>query len=533
MPYTVIQSGTALQFVDAAGALTSLSLPSTLTVTADVPPRWAIYQNYAILVNSASRPLTVDALGTVRPLTPIAPKTAVVVAAGAAGTLSGSYGSLRYTFIIKDAIGNVIAESDFSPASNTVTISAQMLAVSGLELSTETISARRIYRPTNGGAVLFPWIDVDGNTITTVSDDLSDAGLSLVAAPILGTPPRLTTIAEFRGRLFGVGDVDVDNIRYTEAGIQYAWPEDNILPIPPIGSDVYGIVAMLPRRDALGIARRNTLVQITGTGSEDSAGIPDFDVVILSKELGVESQESVQIFRDTAYFLWKDGVYTWGPEGIKCISDGMGDKGNVRSWFVTNSYFNSAMFPHAFGQIDPTHPHYRLYLASAGSNVIDRWIEYDINDGTWWGPHLTSLFSPTAAVNILDINNAVVPMIGGATALYQEQSTRTDGASTAISFDVIGKRHAMDAPDLEKYWGELSLYGKVQSAGYLTTTSRVGTLSATQTIVQYFNMTLNRQRLGRLGRGKHCQLELTNNVAGQDVELYGYKIDPVNLIGRR
>lgn len=540
MPYTVIQSGTTLKFVDTAGAVSALTLPGGISLSADVPPRFALYGNYVVLVNSPTRPLTIDGTGTVRPLTPAAPTTAPVVAAGAAGGLSGTYGGLRYTFVIKDAIGNVIAESDFSPASNSVTIAGKLLAVSAVGTSAENITARRLYRPTNGGSVLYPWIDIDGNTITTVSDDLADAGLSLVPAPILGTPPRLLTIAEFRGRLFGIGDIDHDNLRYTEAGIPYAWPEDNILAIPSVGSDNYGVVATIPRRDALGVGRRNTLVQITGTGTEDSAGIPDFDVVILSKECGVESQESVCVFRDVAYFLWKDGVYSWGPSGIACVSNGRRDMygqvtglGQVRSWFTTNSYFNRDMFPYAFAVIDVEREVYKLFLASAGSNTIDRWIEYNLSDGTWWGPHKTDLFNPVSAFTLVNVANRSLPMIGGSNAFYQEQSTRTDGSSTAISLDVLGKRFSMGVPDSDKFFGEISILGRPQTSGKLSIISRTGTLDATRTLTQYYDQTLARQRLGRLGVGKHSQIEFTQADAGVDVEIMGYHIDPVTLIGRR
>lgn len=533
MPYTVVQSGSALKFVDTAGVVSALTLPGGISLSVDVAPRFALYNNYAVMVNTPTRPLTIDGAGTVRPLTPAAPTTAPIVAAGASGGLTGTYGALRYTFIIKDSIGNVIAESDFSPASNSVTIAGKLLAVSAIGVSSENISARRLYRPTTNGSTLFPWIDIDGNTITSVSDDLSDAGLSQVPAPILGEPPRLRTIAEFRGRLFGVGDIDVDNLRYTEAGVPYAWPEDNILVIPPVGSDSFGAIAMIPRRDALGVARRNTLVQVTGTGAEDGAGDIDFDVVILSKECGVESQESVCVFRDVAYFLWKDGVYSWGPQGIRCISDGTGGKGQVRSWFVTNDYFNRDVFPYAFGVIDVERSVYKLFLASAGSTTIDRWVEYSIDDGTWWGPHKTNLFSPVSAFQLVNVANKSLPMVGGLNAFYAEQATRTDGTSTGIAFDVVGKRFDGEIPDAEKFFGEISCFGKAQSSGYLSVVSRTGTLNATRTLTQYYNQTFARQRLGRLGVGKHAQVEFLQSDAGVDVELMGYKIDPISLIGRR
>lgn len=521
--------------LDEAGAPTALTLPAGVTLRTDIPPRWCQFNNYLVLVNTPSQPLIIDSTGKVRLLSPKAPRLAPVLSAVAGGTLTGSYTGVRYTFVTVDANFNIISESDYSPASGTQAVTAQFLKASNLDISPDEISFRRLYRPTSNGAVLFQWLDLNGNVLTSVQDDLSDAGLSIFGAPILGTPPRLTQIAEFRQRLWGVSDLDVDHVLFTETGVQYAWPSDNLIAIPQIGTNVVGVNALIARREALGVGRRNMLVQITGTGVEDQDGIADFDAVILSRELGVESQETVKVFRDVAYFLWKDGVYSWGSEGIKCISD----EGGVRSWFVTNSYFNRDKFTVAFAHIDPDHPHYRLFLCSAGSTTIDRWVEYDINDGTWWGPHKTGLFTPTSAFYRLDANDKMIPLIGGSNTVYQEQATRTDGASTAIEFDAIGKQHCNDDPDVDKYFGEVSVLQKAYPTGVIQVVSRVGDLQSTnpvrpiRTITQDVSQRLPRTRVGRIGSGKHAQIEIINSEVGQNVDIYGYEIDPVNTIGKR
>ncbi len=532
MALGIIQSGADIQSVSTEGVVDTLTLPSSVSLSVAERPRWAVYGNYAIMVNTPETPLTIDATGTVRPLTPKAPKTAPVAVAGDPGGLSGVYRT-RFTFVIEDAVGNVIAESDYSPISNAVTLTSDQLKVTEVEISSEPITKRRFYRTTDNGAVFFPWFDLDGNVLTQAQDDLSDAGLSTVGAQTLGTPPRLSLIAEFRGRLFGVGDVDVDNVRYTEAGVPYAWPEDNLLVSPNAGSDAAGVAALVPRREALGVGRRNLLAQITGTGAEDSGGLVDLDMVILSKEVGIESQESVNVFRDVGYFLWKDGVYTWGSEGITCISDGDGPKGNVRSWFATDDFFNREMFPYAFAHINPFDPCYRLFLASAGSNVIDRWVEYSIQNKRWFGPHKTSLFTPTSAFNRTTAQDIVVPVIGGPTRTYSEQTLRTDGVATGIELDVIGKRHDLQAPDTEKYFGELTMLGQGQPSGIVQVVTRAGALDATRAKTQYYDLRKTRQRLGRVGQGKHAQVRLINAQAGVDVGLFGYIIDPVNALGRR
>jgi hypothetical protein len=534
MAATVVQAGSGLKMINESGAVTDLVLPAGIVLRTDVKPRWCVSNNYLVLVNTPSEPLIIDATGKVRILSPKAPRLAPVMSAVAGGTLSGVYAGVRYTFRTRDANGNIISESDYSPAGNSQAVAAQFLKAANLDLSPDEITERVLYRPTSGGSVLFQWVTLDGNIQTVIQDDLSDAGLSLFGAPILGTPPHLTMIAEFRGRLWGVGDIDVDHVRYTEAGVQYAWPSDNLIAVPQVGSDIFGVTGLAARREALGIGRRNMLLQVTGSGAEDADGIPDFDMVILSKELGIESQESVCIFRDTAYFLWKDGVYAWNSEGIKCVSDGKPDgRGSVRAWFATDSYFNRDKFSVAFAHVDKNRPVYRLFLCSAGSTTIDSWVELDLNEGTWWGPHSTALFTPISAFNRSDATDRNIPLIGTDAYVYQDKNTRTDGAATAITFDVIGKRHDMQDPDVEKYFGELSLLGEAQSGGLLTVKTRAGNLNATQAITQYWDMRKNRQKIGRAGRGKHMQVELINAEVGRDIQLFGYEVDPVNLIGRR
>lgn len=542
---TVIQAGTSLQLLDELGALSTLTLPTGVTLRTDVKPRWEIYQNRLVLVNTPSQPLSIDALGVVRLLTPRPPRLTPVLSGVGSSTLTGAYRA-KYTFVTMDLHGNIISESDYSPISSQVAIVNQFLQAATIDVSTDTITLRRLYRTTDNGAVYFQWVDLDGNVLTSIQDNLSDAGLSIIAAPTLGTPPRLTTIAEFRGRLFGCGDLDIDNLRYTEAGSPYAWPEDNLFAIPGIGSDAFGITALASRRDALGVGRRNLLVQIVGSGAESGTNI-DFDVVVVSREVGIESQETVRVFRDTAYFLWKDGVYTWNSAGITCISDGIGrgagaGYGNVRSWFNTDNYFNRDLFPLAFAEIQWDRPAYRLFLASADSPVVDTFVDFDINSKTWWGPHSTSLFSPTSAFTRTSSTDRQIPVIGSAFSVFNNQEVRTDGnpitsttasSETAIPFDVVSKRHALGAPDRDKYFGELSLFGEPQPTSTLVVAARTGELNATNTFVQSYDQTKARQRLGRLGRGKHTQLEFTNDEVGDNVRLLGYEIDPVSIIGRR
>lgn len=48
-----------------------------------------------------------------------------------------------------------------------------------------------------------------------------------------------------------------------------------------------------------------------------------------------------------------------------------------------------------------------------------------------------------------------------------------------------------------------------------------------------YDMSQGRQRLPRLGTGKFLKLEFDHNVVDEDVVLFGFEVNPVNIIGRR
>ncbi len=506
--------------MDSTGVSATLTLPTNITLASGRTPRFAIFGRYIVMVNSPSRPLTIDRFGTVRVLTPRPPGTVPVLSATAGGTLTGTY-LAKQSFQILDSFGNIISESEMGPVSNSQAVTAQWLKAANLDLSIDDVTRTRLYRTATLGSVYFPWIDVDGNTQTSVQDDLADAGLSLVAAPTLGTPPDLTLIAEWRGRLWGADRSLNDDLRYTETGRMYSWPILNSIPIPKIGADARGITALLSRKDALGIGKQNVIQQMSGNNDNSL-----YKPVKVTENCGVESQESVAVFLDTAYFLWIDGVYKWDSEGVKCISDG-----KVRSWFATGDYFNQSKFSAAFGFVDPNTKRYKLFLCSAGSTTIDRWVEYDIITGRWWGPHKTGAFTPSCGMILSTANDVLIPVVGSASGfLYKEQAVRTDSTATAIDLDINTKRHDAGTPQVTKAWKDLRVSGVPLTTGRVTITPSVGDLDASATTKPLqFPLSSAQKFVGKVGVGCHATLNFRENTVGQDVQLTGYELDFMEL----
>lgn len=529
MAFTLVQAGGNLYSMSDTGAVSSaLVLPTNVKLATNLVPRFAKFKEYAVVVNTPSRPISVDVNGTVRVLTPAAPGSQIILSTGGAGTLSGTYLALQ-TYQIQDSLGNIIAESDYGPTmTNSFTVASANLKAT-FPVCPDAVSGTQLYRTATGPtASYFPWAFVPGNTTTTYEDSTSDAALGVIAGPLLGSAPDLTLIAEWGGRLWGVDRSDVDDLRFTEAGTMYGWSGLNSIPIPHIGQDAAGITALIPRRDVLGVARRDMFVGITGTDNTNYQNRPVFG----GEGVGCVSQETAKVFNDVAYFLWRDGVYKWDSNGISSITNG-----KVRSWFTSDLYFNRSMFWRAFAEFDIFSLKYRLFLASVGSTYCDKWIEYDLSTGAWFGPHNTLAFTPTCALTVAGNNQQNYMMIGSQEGfISQDTDTRADWELQPINFQVTTKHHDVNEPDLDKYFGEVSVANEAQpTAGNLVVTPTVGELDTATPSTPFttVDMTKSRTRLGRVGVGKQATISFVENTINQNVVIRGYEINPVSLIGRR
>lgn len=529
MAFNLIQADASLYSINSAGGVSSaLTLPTGVSLSKLRYPRFVRFNRYTIVVNTPSRPLSVDDAGTVRPLTPLPPTTVPTLSGESGGVLSGTF-LVKQTFVFLDAVGNVISESDYGPLPTlSTTITSRYLRVAQLSLSADTsaISGTRLYRTTSGpGNTYFLWATIQGNTQTVFRDDLSDAGLGLIGGPALGSAPDLTLCKEWQGRLWGVDRVQVDDLRYTEAGTMYGWSGLNTLKIPHIGDDRFGITALAPRRNVLGIGRQNRLVQVAG------ATRADIRTVGVIENAGILSQESVVVYRDVVFFLWRDGVYQWDTDGLVCVSD----LANVRTWFTSNSYFNRGLFSQAFAVFDTVNLSYRLFLASAGSTTIDRWVEYSLKTGKFYGPHTTLAFSPSSAFQIRGSDDQLYAMVGSREGyVSQDNENRTDWGLVGIPMRITMNGHRMDDPDTEKYFGQLSVFNEAEPDGTLVITALTGNIGkevAGEPMTH--SLALSRERLDRVGFGKNAVLVFENSEVGQKVTINGYTIDPVHDAGRR
>lgn len=547
----LIQGGTTLYLMSQAGGATAITLPTGVTITGAANPCRAVLfgsgsDPYILVVNGLTQDIYIDKYGSARVLNVMSPLAAPTVTTGAltgpSGTLLTGVYTVAETFKIKRGDGSVILETGLGPVSTgSVALATGSLAVNAMPVSGEsTVNARGLYRSLSGGNVLYPWFDVDDNT--TLSEDRggADATLSLLptTAGFNGLPPPLKLITTWKDILWGVPRLNIDHVRWTEPRVFYTWSATNEIIAPPQNTDVYGVTAFIPRRDQLGIARRDRLYQITGD-SDDT-----FARTQVSPNIGCVSQESVVIVRDVAYFLSERGVVEWNSEAIGYVSEAQ-----VDPWFTTDNHFNRSLFSSAQGRYNPDTDTYELLVALLGSSVLNAWVKFDLKSRAWYGPDITALPLSCCASNserhgYLRATTGFPIAVFGTTNGYLQKRDQSvaDDDGQAVAMDVTLPILGDFAPELEKVWLDATLHTQMQAAttgpDVLTVTSSVGTLNADGFIVSDADVTTNAelttgfQRLDRPGTGRYLSFRFQHSAVGESVRIEGLEI-PYAIVGRR
>jgi hypothetical protein len=414
----------------------------------------------------------------------------------------------------------------------------QNASLTDIARSTDDISARRLYRTLTDGAVYFHLLDHDGNTSEALINGTSDAALELLPAlsDTLTSPPgtipsiRFKWIVEWKSRLWAIADDPtlLDTVFVTETNKVYAWP--NSIVAYPTGQDEFGIVGLVPRRNQLGIIKRNGLWQINASSSGTGLTLSNISVQqITFGKAGCISADTIVVVNDRAFWLGNDGVYEWTDNGVRNITDE-----KVAPWFKSDTYFNRSKFPDAFAKYNEQRNQYELHLAAAGSSDIDRWVALNITNGQWYGPHKTGLFTPTHAAHLVDSNGLPIALVGSSAGVIYTANATTfrDGAATAIDMDVFTPFYHGNAPDIVHYWDEVSALSKIEAAGTLSITPYVGRLDASAGTAISHDLTKGRERLRRLGVGPMLRFRLRHNTVNQSATIYGFEV-PFHEVGRR
>jgi hypothetical protein len=533
-----------------AAAIASFQPKPPLARPSPVPARAVLFGSgndpYVLVVNGLSQDIYIDKFGTARTLNVMAPVSAPTVTTGAltgpTGTLLTGVYAVAATFKVKTASGALLLETGLSPISTgSPALVTGSLAVGALPISAEpSVNARGVYRTLSGGNVLYPWFDEDNNT--TLSDDRggADATLSLLptTAGTNGLPPLLKLITTWKDILWGVPRAMIDHVRWTEPRLFYGWSATNDVLIPPVNTDLHGVTAFIPRRDQLGIARRDRLYQITGDGNDTFARTQ------VSPNIGCLSQESVVVIRDVAYFLGERGVVEWSATSCGYVSEAQ-----VNPWFNTDQYFNRSLFSLAQGRYNADVDAYELLVAGVGSSSLNMWVTFDLTLRAWFGPHLSALPLSCCASDsehhgyLRSATELPLSVFGTTTGFLEKRdATVADDDNLPVALDVTLPILGGFAPELEKVWLDPTLHSRVEPAGSgshtLTVTSAVGPLDTdgfvvdSAPIVNAADLAESYQRLDRPGAGRYLSFRFQHLAQGESVRIEGLEV-PYGVIGRR
>jgi len=247
---------------------------------------------------------------------------------------------------------------------------------------------------------------------------------------------------------------------------------------------------------------------------------------------GSLSPDTIVVVNDKVYWLGTDGVYEWSDEGVTNISND-----TVGPWFKSDTYFNRGRFENAFAKYNELRHQYELHLAAVGSSTEDRWVAFNLINRKWYGPHKTAAFTPSHAASLLNESGLPVALVGGTNGtIYSVNSTSyRDGpvlTPSSINMDVVGAFNFGNAPDIEHWWGELSVLSKVEAAGILSIYPTIGRLETAEGPTISADLTKGRQRMRILGVGPGMKLRFQQDTVNQGCTIYGFEV-PWFEVGRR
>jgi len=531
MSFYLLHAGTTLQKSTTDGVLSNITLPAGVTMVNTRPIRAAILAGWIIVVNAVSRNIFIDSSTMVtRVLNITGPTAAPTAVAGGAGVMVGKY-RFGYTYAIVDPLDDsIITESPMSPIAGPLSLNNNSATLTGVTISGTTgVNMRIIYQTVSNGTTMFEVDRIEDNVTTTINVNTSDYDLELLGSTEpQGNPPgtdatdRFRIIAAWKDRLFASPLNNPDEVWVSGNREIYSWSALRMFTVKNEGEDSTGVVAFMARRDEFVMAKRRKLWKLIGTDPTD------FEQVLIADGIGAVNHEACVVIKDICYFLGEDGFYEYGKDGVKKLS-----RDKVQPWFTTDTYFNRAKFDVAFVKYNQLYDKIEVHLAAAGSEVVDRWVEYDLKQREWFGPHKTDAFTPTCAGAMDDANGFSTPVIGSSDGyMYRQNQTNGTDAGTAIDMDIITKFHSGNTPDIEHFWDAPSVLTKIEDGGILDVTATVGGMDAPAQRTEEVDLTLGRVRLPRLGYGRFAQLRFQNNENNRGLTIFGYEI-PFFEVGRR
>ena len=355
------QLGTIASDPGGTGTYTSI----TTGLTASARPAFATANNLCFLVNGTDRKKLRGA--TLEEFGIDAPATAPTLAAGAAGTPSGTYES-RVTFVN----GNTGAESSAGPTSSTVTVSSQKISFTSIPTSADTqVTKRNIYlRNTSTQANFYLAATIADNSTTTLTYDQADT-LLVTLGPDTDEndrpPSGVRYLSWHRFRMFAADDT---KLYYSKPEKPEAFDADNYEPVG--AQDGQRITGLISYGDVLLIFKDRSLYGLFGVDPTT------WQVRLLSPDVGCVSHWSI-VAADTSLYWWSDQ----GPMSMT----GVAKPENIGRIFLGGTVGNDIL---AYGQlgnivatVDPNEQHVIWAVADLGETRNTRLLVFSYRLGRW------------------------------------------------------------------------------------------------------------------------------------------------------
>jgi hypothetical protein len=318
--------------------------------------------------------------------------------------------------------GNFQVESNPSPASSPITVSATKINLSSIPVSSDPkVDKKRLYRTTAGGAKFF-WVADIANAITTYEDNITGLGDEVSYERC---PPPVAMFAEvWDDKVWFVPKSDRNQLHFTNTGSAEEMAPSNIIQVK--GRDSDEIMAIKTYMDSLYILKHKSIWRL------DKIGKSSYELTRLPYNIGTDSPGSVSI---------GGGMMIWySKRGLEIFNDQVIFDPPV-SVLIPNTLatINQAAISKAFGEVNEKEGEYWLSVPTGSSTEPNLVIVFDFIRAKI--DRYIFAKSLTAMHNIRDGNSNLQFITGSSDGnLYTQGSGYTDDG-TAINASFMTKQY--------------------------------------------------------------------------------------------
>lgn len=252
-----------------------------------------------------------------------APSSVLTAATNAtAGNLTGDY---NYVWT---GVNSYLAEGDYGSASLTFTAVGESVKVGSIATAPVSagIESWNIYRNTAGAAGVYYKVTNIANGVTSFTDDVADASLTVAAPTDQGYPRKFKYLNQYLGRLWAAGDPDnPDYLWFSKVGRPELFPSENFITVGAgDGLDISGIavqngIITISKSDFAG----STAIYLLYVGDPTTASDPaNWFLTKAPSDVGSDSHRGMVNFDNKTTLINKQGIFAFkGASVVKTPSE--------------------------------------------------------------------------------------------------------------------------------------------------------------------------------------------------------------------